>query len=63
MAVEKDKGLTIHGKGGRETSTGKEGLKNPDPVAIYAGRKTKKYLGHGTGTRCTKINLKCCVIR
>jgi hypothetical protein len=52
MAVENYKSLTIHGKGGRETSTGKR-VKNPDPVAIYAGRKTKKYLGSGAGTRCT----------
>jgi hypothetical protein len=27
-----------HGKKGRETSTGKKGIKNPDPVAIYARR-------------------------
>jgi hypothetical protein len=51
MAVENDKSLTIHGKWGRETSTGKKGLKNPDPVAIYAGRKTKKYTVSGAGTR------------
>jgi hypothetical protein len=40
MATENENRLTIHGKGGRETSTGEEGVKNPDPVAIYAGRKT-----------------------
>jgi hypothetical protein len=27
MAVKDDKSLTIHGKGGRETSTGKKGKK------------------------------------
>jgi hypothetical protein len=45
------KSLQSHGKGGRETSTGKKGTKNPDPVAIYARRKTKKYTDIGTDTR------------
>jgi hypothetical protein len=58
MAVKEDKDLTIHGKGGRETSTGKKGLKNPDPVAIYAGRKTKEYLDSGAGTHCTTNGFK-----
>jgi hypothetical protein len=52
MAVEKDRSLTIHGEGGRETSTGKRVKKSG------SGRKTKKYIGGGTGTRCTKVNLK-----
>jgi hypothetical protein len=53
MAVKDDKSLTIHGERGEGDEYRQRGLKNPDTVAIYAGRKTKKYIGNGAGTRCT----------
>jgi hypothetical protein len=58
MAVKDDKSLTIHGRRGEGDEYRQKGLKNPDPVAIYAGRKTKKYIGGGAGTRCTMIGFK-----
>jgi hypothetical protein len=58
MAVKDDKGLTIHGESGEGDEYRQKRLKNADPVAIYAGRKTKKYIGGGAGTRCTMVDFK-----